>query len=128
MSYPKELKYTKEHEWAKIEGDIAAIGITSYAVEQLTDVVFVELPDIGKHATQMKPIAVVESVKSVSDVFSPLSGDIVEINEQLKGSPGLLNDSPYGTWIAKIKIEDKNEIKNLMSAESYEHMLKSSKH
>ncbi len=128
MSYPKELKYTSEHEWAKIEGDIATIGITSYAVEQLTDVVFVELPDLGKHATQFKPIAVVESVKSVSDVFSPLSGDIIEINEKLKGSPELLNDSPYGSWIAKIKIEDKNEIKKLMSSESYEEMLNSSKH
>ena len=129
MNNPKELKYTKEHEWARIEGDIAIIGITSYAVEQLTDVVFVELPEKGKHATQSKPIAVVESVKSVSDVYAPVSGEIIEINEELVNSPELLNKSPYGEgWIAKIKLEDKNEINNLMSNEEYERLIKSAKH
>ena len=129
MNNPKELKYTKEHEWARIDGDIAIIGITSYAVEQLTDVVFVELPEKGKHATQSKPIAVVESVKSVSDVYAPVSGEIIEINEELVNSPELLNKSPYGEgWIAKIKLEDKNEINNLMSNEEYERLIKSAKH
>jgi glycine cleavage system H protein len=125
MENPKELKYTKEHEWAGIKGDIATIGITYYAQEQLTDVVFVELPEKGKHITQFKPMAVVESVKSVSDVFAPLSGEIIEINENLKASPELLNNSPFNDgWIVKVKIEDKNEIKNLMSAEEYERLIK----
>lgn len=125
MKNPKELKYTKEHEWAGISGDIATIGITYYAQEQLTDVVFVELPEKGKHITQFKPMAVVESVKSVSDVFAPLSGEIIEINENLKASPELLNNSPFNDgWIVKVKIENKNEIKNLMSAEEYESLIK----
>lgn len=127
MQNPRELKYTNEHEWVKIQGDIATIGITDYAQEQLTDVVFVEVPEKGKHATQFKPIAVVESVKSVSDVFAPLSGEIVEVNERLKDAPELLNKSPFGDgWIVRIKIEDESEIKNLMSAEEYEKILKES--
>lgn len=129
MQNPKELKYTKEHEWARVEGGVAIIGITYYAQEQLTDVVFVELPEKGRHATQFKPMAVVESVKSVSDIYAPVSGEIIEVNEKLKNSPELLNNSPFNEgWVAKIKIEDKNEIKNLMSSEEYEKLIKSSKH
>ncbi len=120
MDNPKNLKYTKDHEWARIEGDTAVVGITAYAAEQLTDVVFVELPDAGKHATQGKPIAVVESVKSVSDVFAPLSGEIIEVNNKLKNSPETVNNSPFEDgWFLKIKIENKDEAKNLMSADDY---------
>lgn len=129
MHNPTNLKYTKEHEWAKIEGDIAIIGITDYAQEQLTDVVFVELPENGRHVTQFKPMAVVESVKSVSDVFAPLSGEIIEVNDKLKSSPELLNNTPFNDgWIAKIKIEDSNEIKNLMNSEGYDKLIKSPHH
>lgn len=106
------MKFTKEHSWAKIDGDIATIGITDFAVKQLKDIVFVELPQKGKHVTQFMPCAVIESVKSVSDVISPLSGEIMEVNEDLKDRPDLLNKDPK-TWILKIRIEDKDEIKKL---------------
>lgn len=121
MSSPKDLKYTKEHEWAKIEDSIATVGITDFAQHQLTDIVFVELPEKGKHATQNKEIAVVESVKSVSDIFAPLSGEIIEVNESLKTSPDAINQDPYGEgWFVRIRIEDKEEISSLMSSEEYD--------
>ncbi len=126
---PKELKYTKEHEWVKVEGDIAIVGITDFAQKQLTDIVFVELPEKGKHVTQGKPMAVVESVKSVSDVFAPISGEVIEINNELTDNPEILNKDPYGEgWITKVKIENKAELGNLLSAEGYEKFLKEVKH
>lgn len=129
MENPKDLKYTKDHDWAKIEGEIATIGITDFAQEQLTDVVFVELPEKGRHVTQFKQAAIVESVKSVSDVFAPLSGEILEVNEELKDKPELINKDPYGKgWVLKIRIEDKDEVKSLMSAMEYEKYLKEKKH
>ena len=129
MENPKDRTYTKEHEWAKVENDVATIGITYYAQDQLTDVVFVELPEIGKHVTQFKPAAIVESVKSVSDVFAPLSGEVIEVNEELKDKPEIVNRDPFGKgWMLKIRIEDKGEMENLMSAEQYTHYLKDIKH
>ncbi len=129
MENPKNLKYTKEHDWVKLEGEIATMGITDFAQNQLTDIVFVELPEKGKHATQSKPIAVVESVKSVSDIFAPLSGEIIEVNEKLKDNPEILNKDAFGEgWIAKIKIEDKKELDNLMSADEYTEFIKKEKH
>src|SRR3989338_2810762 len=120
MENPKNLKYSKEHEWVKVEGDIAIVGITDFAQKQLTDIVFVELPEKGKHVTQGKAMAVVESVKSVSDVFAPVSGEIVDVNNELADSPEILNKEPYGKgWIAKVKIENKGELDNLLTAEKY---------
>ncbi|MBS3097164.1 glycine cleavage system protein GcvH [Candidatus Woesearchaeota archaeon] len=129
MENPKNLKYSKEHEWIKVEGDIAVVGITDFAQKQLTDIVFVELPEEGKHVTQGKAMAVVESVKSVSDVFAPVSGEVVDINSELVDAPEILNKEPYGKgWIVKVKIENKSELNNLLSTEGYEKFLRETKH
>ncbi|MCH8328889.1 MAG: glycine cleavage system protein GcvH [Nanoarchaeota archaeon] len=120
MENPKELKYTKEHEWIKVENDTATIGITDFAQEALTDIVFVELPEIGKKVEQLKTVATIESVKSVSDIYSPVSGEVIEVNEQLKDYPEIINNDPYGKgWLFKIKLADKNELDKMMSAEEY---------
>jgi glycine cleavage system H protein len=120
MNLPKELKYTKDHEWGKVAGDIATIGITDFAQHQLTDVVFVELPSKGKQVNQHEKTAVVESVKSVSDIFTPLSGEVIEINQKLIDAPELINKDCYGEgWIFKLKMKDKKEFDKLMSAEEY---------
>ena len=126
---PKDLKYTKEHEWIKLDGDIAIIGVTDFAQQQLTDIVFVELPKKGKKVEQNKQLTVIESVKSVSDVFSPVSGEVTEINEKLKDNPETINKDPYGKgWIAKLKLEDKSQLDGLMTAENYENFIKTEKH
>ncbi len=123
------LKYTKEHEWAKIEGDIATVGITDYAQNALTDIVFVELPEEGKEVSQSKSFATLESVKSVSDVYAALSGKIIEVNKELENSPDLINKEPYeGGWIAKIKMSDLKEADSLMDAESYKQYLEKEGH
>ena len=129
MENPSDRKYTKEHEWAKVEGETATVGITYFAQEQLTDVVFVELPEIGKKVIQFKPAAIVESVKSVSDIFAPMSGEIIEVNEELKGKPELVNQDPFGkAWIFKMKIDSADEQTNLMSSKDYDHFLKEKVH
>jgi glycine cleavage system H protein len=121
MTSPQDLKYTKEHEWAKMEGDIATVGITDHAQELLTDIVFVELPEIGKTVTRGDSLAVVESVKSVSDVFSPVSGEVIEVNRVLEESPELVNRDAYGRgWIAKVRVSDKGELDALMGSEEYD--------
>ena len=118
---PKGLKYSKEHEWVKIDGDTVTVGITDFAQKQLTDIVFVELPEKGKQATASKPMAAIESVKSVSDVFAPVSGEIVGINNKIVESPEIINKDPYGEgWFVKIKVKDKDELDKLMTAEEYE--------
>jgi len=125
MDNPKDLKYTKEHEWIKIDGDIGTVGITDFAQHALTDVVFVELPEVGKKVEQFKPVATIESVKSVSDIFAPSTGKIIEVNETLNDNPEKINKSPYDEgWIFKIKISDANNINNLMSVEEYSDMTK----
>src|SRR3989338_2890031 len=117
---PKYLKYTKEHEWVKVENEIAIVGITDHAQELLTSLVFVELPEIGKKVEQMKPLAVVESVKSVSDVYAPVSGEVVEVNISLTKKPEIINQDAYGKgWIARIRIADSKELGKLMDADSY---------
>jgi len=122
---PRDLKYTKEHEWIKVEGGIATMGITDHAQGQLTDVVFVELPKKGKVVKQFETVAVLESVKAVSDVYSPVSGEVVEVNESLTNKPELINQQPYGEgWITKLKVKDSKELDNLMTAEEYEEFLK----
>ncbi|MCR4289831.1 MAG: glycine cleavage system protein GcvH [Candidatus Scalindua sp.] len=124
MENPIDRKYTKEHEWIKIDGDIAIVGITDFAQDQLTDVVFVELPEVGKQVDQNGNLCVVESVKSVSDIFSPISGEIVEVNRTLEDSPALINNEPFeGGWIVKLKVNNETELDQLMTSEEYNKFL-----
>ena len=118
MNYPVELKYTKDHEWMKMEGDIAVIGISDFAQDALGDVVFINLPEVGDTVTAGESFGDVESVKAVSDVNSPVTGVIVEVNEELSDSPENLNSDPYGSWI--IKVEQISETEELMDAAAYE--------
>ncbi len=124
METPQELYYTKEHEWAAVDGDTATIGITDWAQGELGDVVFVELPDIGTEVAQDAPFGTIEAVKAVSDLYAPVSGEIVEINASLEDQPELVNQSPYGDgWMVKIKLSDPGELDNLMNAEDYDKMV-----
>jgi glycine cleavage system H protein len=126
---PAELRYTKEHEWAKLDGDRARVGITAFAQEQLGDVVFVELPKVGAKISAMKTFGVVESVKAVSDLFAPLSGEVVEINAELPKKPELVNADPYGKgWMIVIKLSDPKEWDALMAAGDYEKLIASAGH
>ncbi len=123
---PEELKYSKDHEWIKLDDEIATIGITEFAQNQLTDIVFVELPEKGKEVEKDKNLATVESVKSVSDVISPLSGEVIETNDKLSDAPETINSDCYGDgWIAKIKIKNKAELDSLLSAEDYKKSIES---
>ena len=107
MEFPEEFKYTEEHEWVSIEGDIVTVGISDFAQDALGDIVFVELPEVGYQAEAGKTFGVVESVKAVSDIYSPVTGEVVEINEELPDTPELVNSSPYeGAWMLKIKLDD----------------------
>jgi glycine cleavage system H protein len=125
MSVPEGLKYTKEHEWVKVEGDKGRVGITHYAQDQLGDVVFVELPKKGRKLRQMETFGVVESVKAVSDLFSPVSGEVVEGNSELERKPELVNADPYGNgWMILVKIANSKELNNLLSASEYTAFLK----
>ena len=119
--YPNEFRYTREHEWVSIDGDTATVGITEHAQDQLGDVVFVELPQLGVRTQSMQSFGTVESVKAVSDVYSPLTGQVTEINETLVDAPEKLNESPHGDgWLIKLQIEDRTEIETLMTAEAYQ--------
>ena len=121
----KGLLYTKDHEWAKIEGDVAIIGITDHAQNQLGELTFVELPDVGKEIKQKGELAVVESSKAASDVYSPVTGKVTEVNTALQTKPEIVNDDCYGAgWICKIRITDKATTKNLMDTAQYEEYLK----
>ncbi|HEX5531166.1 MAG TPA: glycine cleavage system protein GcvH [Methylomirabilota bacterium] len=118
---PPDLRYTREHEWAKVDGDRARIGITAFAQEQLGDVVFVELPKVGTKVTAMKTFGVVESVKAVSDLFAPVTGEVVEVNAELPKKPELVNGDPYGRgWMLVIRMSNPKEVDGLMSAADYE--------
>ena len=123
---PENLYYTKEHEWLKIEDDTATMGITDYAQKSLHEIVFVDLPEIKKKVRQMEPIGTVESVKAVSEIYTPISGEIIEVNKELNEKPELVNQDPYGKgWIAKIQPEKLDEeIKNLLDPEKYKEYLK----
>lgn len=124
MDFPEELKYTEEHEWIAIEADIATIGISDFAQNQLGDVVFVELPEVGDELEAGKPFGVVESVKAVSDVYSPLSGEVMEINEDLPDAPELLNTSPYEDgWMIKIRLSNPQELGDLLDAAAYQELV-----
>jgi glycine cleavage system H protein len=123
-SYPAELKYHPEHDWAKIEGDTATFGITWFAQDQLGEVVFVELPAVGSHVSANSSYAEIESVKAVSDVFAPLTGEVTEVNEALKDTPETLNDDPYdGGWIAKVTLSDPSEVESLLEVDAYKNLL-----
>ncbi len=123
---PAELKYTKDHEWTKLVGDVAVIGITDFAQSSLGDIVFVELPDIGKQLNTHQSFGVVESIKSVSDLFSPVAGTVVEVNQELINSPELCNAEPYGSaWMIKVKLTNTNEVNSLMSPSDYQNFLSS---
>lgn len=120
MSTPKELKYTKEHEWVSVDNNIATIGITDHAQGQLGDIVFVELPEVESQVKQDDTFGVVEAVKTVADLFAPVSGIVTEINVSLEESPDLINSNPYESgWIIKVAIDDLEEYNNLMSSEDY---------
>ena len=121
---PKDLKYTREHEWAKQEGDRVRVGITAYAQEQLGDVVFVELPKVGAKVTAAKNFGVVESVKAVSDLFAPISGEVVEINGELGQKPETVNQDPYGKgWMLVVKPSSQGELDQLLTAQQYEELI-----
>jgi glycine cleavage system H protein len=119
-SYPDDLKYHPEHDWARIDGDTATFGITWYAQDQLGEVVFFDPPSVGSTIAKDGPYAEVESVKAVSDVIAPLSGEVTEVNEALKDSPEQVNEDPYGEgWLVKVKLTDSSEVDSLLDAESY---------
>uniref|UniRef100_E6Q1Z8 Glycine cleavage complex lipoylprotein n=1 Tax=mine drainage metagenome TaxID=410659 RepID=E6Q1Z8_9ZZZZ len=120
MKIPSELLYSKEHEWAKIEGDIATIGITDFAQGSLGDITFVELPKVGAKVEQFANVGVIESVKTVSDLYTPLGGEIVEVNTAIDADPAALNSDPYGAgWLIKVKLADPGQTKALLDAAAY---------
>ncbi|MDZ7288677.1 MAG: glycine cleavage system protein GcvH [candidate division KSB1 bacterium] len=124
MNFPSDLLYTREHEWVRIDGEIATVGITDYAQSELGDIVFVELPAVNFETAQMQSFGTIEAVKTVSDLFAPLSGRVVETNSTLNDHPELINQDCYGEgWLIKLKISDKNEINNLLPAEEYQKLI-----
>jgi len=112
-------RYSNEHEWATIDGDIASVGLSAYAVDQLGDITFVELPEIGAEASKDDSIAFIESVKAASDIYTPLSGEVIEVNEDLEDTPELLNEAAENTWVFKLKVSDASEFETLMDEASY---------
>jgi len=124
MSLPTDLKYAKSHEWVRIEDDSATVGITDHAQEELNDVVYVELPEIGREVAVGDPVAVVESVKAASDIYSPLAGKVVAVNEALNDDPSLVNSEPYGEgWILKLSVEGEAGGSELLDAEGYQGLI-----
>ena len=124
MPYPTDLKYTKDHEWVRVSGDTAEVGITDYAQQQLGDVVFVDLPDVGSTATAGESFGSIESVKAVSELFSPVTGEVVEVNPQLKNHPEAINSEPHGTWMVRIKLSGLGAGESLLDAAAYEALVK----
>lgn len=121
MSVPTDLRYTRDHEWVRVDGEEAVVGITQYAADQLGDIVFVELPDAGKALEASRPFGVVESVKAVSDLFAPLSGEVVSTNDALTGGPELVNSDPYGEgWMIRLRLADPADLDDLLDADAYD--------
>ena len=116
---PEDLKYTKTHEWVKVEGNVARVGITYHAQEQLNDIVYVELPEVGTEVSKGDSLAVIESVKAASDVYAPVSGKVVAVNDAVVDSPEMLNEDPYGNWLVEIELSNPAEVDELLSAEEY---------
>jgi glycine cleavage system H protein len=128
MEFPKDLKYTREHEWVKVEGSIATVGITDYAQDSLGDVVYVELPQEGGAVTKSEPFGVVESVKAVSDLYSPVSGSVTEVNDAIIDSPEAINEDPYGdAWMIRVEMSSASELEDLLSAEEYQKFIEEEK-
>jgi len=127
---PTDRLYSRDHEWVIDKGDgTVTIGISDYAQEMLTDIVFVELPPLGKKVAKSDPVAVVESVKSVSDVYAPVSGEVIDVNKKLENTPELINQDAFGEgWIAKMRLSDAGELKSLLNAADYEQFIKEEKH
>jgi len=123
-TYPNDVRYTNEHEWARLEDGVVTVGITSYATEQLGDIVFVELPDAGRSLEQHGTFGVVESVKAVSDLYAPVAGEVVATNDALSGKPELVNDDPYGEgWMLRVKLADASQADGLLDAAAYEQLI-----
>jgi len=121
MSYPEDLRYTKEHEWVRVAGDVGTIGITDHAQKELGDIVYVDLPKVGAHIEQGKSLGSVESVKAVSDIYCPVSGEVTEVNESLAQAPEKLNQDPHGAaWLIKLRLSAPDEAKGLLSAADYQ--------
>jgi glycine cleavage system H protein len=121
---PADLRYTKDHEWVRVDGDEATVGITDYATNQLGDIVFVELPDVGRQLSQFATFGVVESVKAVSDLFAPVSGEVGAANDALASAPELVNSDPYGDgWMLKLRLADPSEVDGLLDAAAYDALI-----
>ncbi|ADC88104.1 MULTISPECIES: glycine cleavage system protein GcvH [Staphylococcus] len=124
MTVPSELKYSKEHEWVKVDGNVVTIGITEYAQGELGDIVFVELPDVDDEINEGDTFGSVESVKTVSELYAPVSGKIIETNEELEDSPEFVNESPFEkAWMVKVELDDESQLDELLSAEQYAEMI-----
>jgi glycine cleavage system H protein len=124
VSVPTDLRYTRDHEWVRVDGAEATVGITQYAADQLGDIVFVELPDTGRELEAAKPFGVVESVKAVSDLFAPLSGEVTSANDALAKAPELVNSDPYGSgWMIKVKVADPAQLDDLLDGEAYDDLV-----
>jgi glycine cleavage system H protein len=118
--YPSELKYTKDHEWVRLEGDEAVVGVTDYAQQQLGDVVFVELPDLGRQVSQGEVFGTIESVKAVSELFSPVSGEVIAVNGDLAASPEVVNTKPHETWMIRVRVTNAADAASLLSSTEYD--------
>jgi glycine cleavage system H protein len=125
MSYPAELKYTKDHEWIRLSGEIAEVGITNFAQEQLGDVVYVELPEPGRKITAGESFGSIESVKAVSELFAPMSGEVIEVNPALKDHPEAVNATPHETWMVKVRVSDAQSADSLLDNAQYEALTRS---
>ena len=125
MNLPENLKYTDDHEWVSVKDDVAIIGITDFAQSELGDIIFVEFPDTGMSINQKDSVGTLEAVKTVADIYSPVTGEVIEVNDNLESSPELINEDPYEEgWILKIKISNKDELGGLLSNSDYEKMIK----
>ena len=123
MSYPTDLKYTKDHEWIRVTGDTAEVGITDYAQQQLGDVVYVDLPDVGRAVTACESFGSIESVKAVSELFAPMTGEVVAVNDELKNHPEVVNSRPHESWMIKVRLSNPADAGELMDAGQYESTL-----
>lgn len=124
MNFPSELKYTKDHEWVRVEGDVAIIGVTDFAQSELGDVVYVEVETVGESLAQEEVFGTIEAVKTVSDLFMPVSGEILELNEELESAPEKVNEDPYGEgWMIKVKMDDASQVDGLLSADAYKELI-----
>ena len=123
MSYPDDRKYTKDHEWLRLSGGVGEVGITDYAQQQLGDVVYVELPDVGTQVTAGQPFGSIESVKAVSELFAPVSGRVTAVNDQLKQRPETVNSDPHGTWLIKLDVSEPSGGESLLDSQQYQELL-----